>query len=158
VSSGLETGFALDRRTGGIALQLHSREPRIPIDIDIVVRDRTDLPRDALLAAGFVERGRHEFSDDGTGPRGTPVHLTDDPPLAEAIDRAVEIELEGVPLRILGKVDLLRAKLRSAAGPERRRSRRIIDLADVHALLEDDPTLASELGEEELALLERLPG
>jgi hypothetical protein len=189
VSSGLETGFALDRRwhllrgemerskkdellllgsllareqvpyavIGGIALQFHSAEPRTTIDIDIVVSDRASLPRDALVTAGFVEKGRHQFSDNWVGPGGTPVQFADDPPLAAAIARALDVELDGVRLRILSKMDLLRAKLRSASGAERRRSKRIIDIADVHALIEDEPALADELSDEERALLDRLP-
>ena len=78
---------------GGVALQIHGREPRTTLDIDIAVRSRADIPRDALYASGFRETGRHEHSDNWIGPEGTPVQFTDDPALAEAVLRAVEVPL-----------------------------------------------------------------
>jgi hypothetical protein len=48
---------------------------------------------------------------------------------------------------VLGKTDLLHEKLRAGSDPVRRRS----------TLLEQDPTLASELTGEERTLLDRLP-
>ena len=142
---------------GGVALQIHQREPRTTLDIDIAVRSRKDLPREALIAAGFRETGRHEHSDNWVGPDGTPVQFTADPALAEAIRRAEQIELEDVQLRVIGRVDLLHEKLRAASDPARRRSKRLQDLADAQALLESTPTLAHELRAEERALLDQLP-
>jgi hypothetical protein len=77
--------------------------------------------------------------------------------LALAVGRAEEIELDGVRLRVLRRVDLLHAKLRAAADPARRRSKRLQDFADAQSLLEADPGLAAELSPEEKAGLDRLP-
>ena len=48
---------------GGVALQIHQKEPRTTIGIEIAVPDRGGLPREALTAAGFRETGRHGHSD-----------------------------------------------------------------------------------------------
>jgi hypothetical protein len=85
------------------------------------------------------------------------VQFTDDPALADAITRAEDIALEDVHLRVIGRTDLLHEKLRAAADPARRRSKRLQDLADVQALLESTPTLLHELSVAERVLLDQLP-
>jgi hypothetical protein len=140
---------------GGVALQIHQREPRTTLDIDIAVCDRDDIPRVALRASGFSEVGRHEHSENWVGPEGTPVQFTDDPALADAVARAIDVPLGGGTLRVLRVVDLLHEKLRD---PARRRSKRLQDLADAQSLLEQDPALQEELTAGERALLDELPG
>lgn len=142
---------------GGVALQIHQREPRTTIDIDVAVTDRGGIPRELLEAAGFSETGRHARSDNWIGPGGTPVQFTDDPELAGAIARAMEVTIGGLSLRVILPPDLLHEKLRSGKDPGRRRSKRLQDLADAQALLEQDPGLARELTAEEKALLAELP-
>ena len=85
------------------------------------------------------------------------MQFTDDPALVDAILRAEEIELETVRLRVISRTDLLHEKLRSASDPARRRSKRLQDLADAHALLESTPSLEQTLTPEERDSLERLP-
>jgi|CXWL01.1.fsa_nt_gi hypothetical protein len=138
---------------GGIALQIHQEEPRTTLDIDLALLDRNDLPREDLLRAGFSETGRFQHSDNWLGPDGTPVQFTDDPALAAAIGRAQQIGLEGVSLAVLRRGDLLHEKLRAAADPARRRSKRLQDLADAESLLETTPELAEELTPAERGLL-----
>jgi hypothetical protein len=84
------------------------------------------------------------------------VQFTDDPELRDAIPRAEPMKLEDVTLRVLAPADLLHAKLRAARDPARRRSKRILDLADAEALLEKDSALAASLSDEERALLARV--
>jgi hypothetical protein len=67
------------------------------------------------------------------------------------------IQLARIALRVICRPDLLREKLRAGGDPQRRRSKRLQDLADAQALLESDPSLASDLSEEERELLRRLP-
>jgi hypothetical protein len=57
---------------------------------------------------------------------------------------------------VIGPPDLLHAKLRAAADPAGRKSKRMQDLADVQALLETRPALATALPSEEEALLARI--
>ena len=142
---------------GGVALQIHQQEPRTTIDIDVAVVDRNGLPREQLLAAGFAETGRHAHSDNWVGPAGTPVQFTDDPELRGAISRAAEVTIGRLSLRVIQPSDLLHEKLRSGKDPARRRSKRLQDLADAQALLEQDPSLSRDLTSEERALLAELP-
>jgi hypothetical protein len=141
---------------GGVALQVHQAEPRTTLDIDLVVRDFAQIPRAALEASGFAETGRFEHSHNWLSAEGTPVQFTADPLLLDAIERAEEVLLDGVALRVLGRGDLLRAKLRAGSDPARRRSKRLQDLADVQALLEADPTLDRLLSSEERSRLQGL--
>jgi hypothetical protein len=126
---------------GGLALQVHQREPRTTLDIDVAVLSRESIPREALrIAAG-----------------DTPVHFTDDPAFARAITEAGEIMLDDVSLRVIRVQDLLHEKLRAGSDPARRRSKRLQDLADAQSLLEQDPDLIDELSPEERAVLAALP-
>ena len=154
ILSGARVAYAI---IGGIAVQVHQDEPRTTLDIDVVVPERRRLPTAALRSAGFRETGSFEHSDNWQAPGGTPVQFTDDQLLAEAIPRALEIGLEDLRLRVLSAPDLLRAKLRAAADPARRRSKRLQDLADAQALIERDPALADTLSPVERAGLSTLP-
>lgn len=155
-------GILADRGTdyaviGGIALQVHQREPRTTLDIDIALLSREDLPREPLLASGFRETGRHEHSDNWVGPEGTPIQFTDDPALAGPVSRAVEVGIGSLRFRVLRVADLLHEKLRAGSDPARRRSKRLQDLADAQSLLEQDPELEGELTPDEKAVLDELP-
>jgi hypothetical protein len=142
---------------GGVALQVHQAEPRTTLDIDVAVAAYGQIPHVQLEAAGFTWTGRFSHSENWIGPEGTPVQFTDDPALAEAVTRAEEIELENIRLRVISRTGLLHEKLRAAADPARRRSKRLQDLADAQALLEATPALAEELTPTERALLDQLP-
>lgn len=142
---------------GGVALQIHQREPRTTLDIDIAVASRESLPRELMLSSGFRETGRHAHSDNWVAPGGTPIQITDDPALEDPILRAEEVQIETLRLRVIGIADLLHEKLRSGRDPARRRSKRLQDLADAQSLLEQDPGLASGLTPAERKLLDDLP-
>jgi hypothetical protein len=142
---------------GGVALQVHRAEPRTTLDIDVAVATAAHVPRAQLRSSGFRQTGTFSHSENWEAPDGTPVQITDDPALAGAIERAQEISLDEARLRVIGRRDLLHEKLRAAADPARRRSKRIQDLADAQALLEEGPELAGELSPDQRALLRRLP-
>ncbi|HXH38269.1 MAG TPA: nucleotidyl transferase AbiEii/AbiGii toxin family protein [Thermoanaerobaculia bacterium] len=141
---------------GGLAVQVHQREPRTTLDIDVAIVGRDSIPREALLATGFRFHESFQHSENWVASDGTPVQFTDDPMLASAIAAADEIRLEDVTLRVIRAVDLLHEKLRAASDPARRRSKRLQDLADVEALLEENPELVRELEPRERALLDQL--
>ena len=143
---------------GGVALQVHHPEPRTTLDVDLAVLSVEQLPRAQLEAAGFHFTGRFSHSENWIGPEETPVQFTDGPAVADAVRGADSIELEGVPLRIIRRADLLLEKLRSGSDPAWRRSKRLQDLADAQALFEADPTLAADLTAEQRSILERLSG
>lgn len=142
---------------GGIALQIHRAEPRTTLDIDLAVADLGAIPRAALQAAGFRSTGRFAHSENWVGPEGVPVQFTDDSALLPALERALEVELDGTRLRVIGRSDLLHEKLRSGSDPAWRRSKRLQDLADAQALLEETPDLRTELSAAERAFLDSLP-
>ena len=143
---------------GGIALQLHQAEPRTTLDIDLAVSRIDAIPRAELEAAGFQHRGRFAHSDNWVGPSEVPVQFTDDPALSPMLERALAFELDGVPLRVIQRADLLHEKIRAGSDPARRGSKRLQDFADAKAILEETPELRSELDERERALLDALPG
>jgi hypothetical protein len=149
-----ETTYAL---IGGLALQVHAREPRTTLDIDVAVLARDQVPRARLEAAGFRLQGDFAHSQNWTSPDGIPVQFTDDPALAAAVEAAEGVDVGDVSLRVIRVEDLLRQKLRAGADPARRRSKRLQDLADAQALLEQQPDLAASLSDEERARLDGLP-
>src|SRR6266853_2087712 len=85
---------------GGLAVQVHQREARTTLDIDVAVVGRATIPRDALVAAGFRFSGTFQHSENWAAADGTPVQFTDDPMLTGAISAADEIVVEDVPLRV----------------------------------------------------------
>ena len=153
----LRRGWCPLCRHRGIALQVHQPEPRTTLDIDLAVLSRADIPRRNSSRLDSPSPPVRPL-ENWLGPGDTPVRVTDNPALAEALGRAEEVEIGGVRLRILGRADLLHEKLRAGADPARRRSKRLQDLADAQALLEVFPELASELSAEERARLDELPG
>lgn len=134
---------------GGVAVQLHTVEPRSTLDIDVAVPRFDDVPREALLAAGFEHTGRHAHSDNwrapGDGPLATRVAVqffAEDVGIAEAVARAKSMVFaDGFLLRVATVEDLITLKLAAAGEPQRRASKREHDLADVLALLEEHPQL-----------------
>lgn len=134
---------------GGLAVQMRTAEPRTTLDIDVAVPTFADVPREALLAAGFDHAGRHDHSDNwlapATGsaaPRIAVQFSAEDVGIAEAVAGAEPSELaDGVSLRVATASALIILKLAAAAEPRRRPSKRQHDIADVVALLEEHPDL-----------------
>jgi len=139
---------------GGVALQAHRTEPRTTVDIDVAVLSIDTLPRAALQAAGFTLGGCFSHSENWVGPEGVPVQFTDDPALAPALDRVIQVDVDETPIRIIDRQDLLHEKLRAGSDPARRRSKRLQDVADAQGLIEDFPELESTLSPAERAVLE----
>lgn len=129
-----------------------SSDPRTTLDVAFAVLHYNDLPGPALVDAGFRCTGRHADSENWVGPDGTPVQFTDDSRLAVAVHGRV-LPLEGLTIRVAALLDLAHAKLLAAADPERRRSKRLQDLADAQGLVEDHPEIAAGHSADENALL-----
>ena len=136
----LETAGTPYAIIGGVALQIHQAEPRTTLDIHLAVSNFDDIPRQQLQdAAGFTPTGEFPHSENWLGPERVRVQFTADPALAPALERAVEIEFADVRLRVIARADLLHEKLRAAVPSGSRRSKRLQDLADVEAILEETP-------------------
>ena len=140
---------------GGVALQIHQAEPRTMLDIDLAVHDVAALPDVALVAAGFSKTGEFGHSTKWRGPGGTPVQFSDDPAFRDALERSSLSTIDGTPLRVVVPIDLVRARLRAARDPGRRRSKRIQDLADAVSLIESQPELVAGLTATEQSDLDR---
>jgi hypothetical protein len=135
---------------GGIAVQLHSREPRTTLDIDLAVPKFDDIPTDALARAGFEHEGRYEHSDNwrapGPGSRSerTAVQFSaEDVGIAETVARARHVDVGGLHLRLATAPDLLVLKLAAAEEPTRRPTKRRQDLLDVITLAEEHSEAAA---------------
>jgi hypothetical protein len=143
------TAYAL---IGGVAMQLHSEQPRTTLDIDFAVSAFAAIPRDALAHAGFVHEGRHRHSDNwrapGSGPRVQRAVIqfsSEDVGIEAAIARARSVDVGGFSLRLAGAGDLLVLKLAAAEEPSRRPSKRRQDLLDIITLVEGYPEAAAEI-------------
>ncbi len=145
-----ETPYAL---IGGVAVQLHSREPRTTKDIDIAVPTYADVPRAALLAAGFTFEKHFPHSDNWRAPgpesraRRTPVQFSaEDVGISDAIARATVIQFEdGLRLRVATAPDLVVLKLAAAEEPRRRPSKRAQDITDALKLAEEHPEVSTTI-------------
>lgn len=136
---------------GGVAVQLYTEDPRTTADIDVAVPDRRDIPRAALLAAGFDEDGVHQWSVNwrGPAPSGTPrrlrvaVQFSAGTSMARAATRAEDVSVGKFFLKLASLPDLMFLKLEAASEPTRRASKRSQDLTDVMKLIEEHPELDS---------------
>ncbi len=143
---------------GGVAVQLHTEEPRSTLDIDLAVPTYADVPRLALLEAGFDHTGRHHHSDNWRAPGAGTLKLrtavqfsAEDEGIADAVEHAIVVDLDGgTRLRVATVADLVTLKLAAAEEPTLRPSKREHDVGDVLALLEEHPEVQSP------ALLARL--
>jgi hypothetical protein len=73
VISVLEAAHTAYALIGGVALQLHSEEPRTTLDIDLAVPTFADIPVEALESAGFEHEQRFPTATIG-GPRLRAAH------------------------------------------------------------------------------------
>ncbi|HVV48248.1 MAG TPA: nucleotidyltransferase [Polyangia bacterium] len=134
---------------GGVAVQIYSQEPRTTLDVDLAVARFDDIPRDALIEAGFVHEGRYEHSDNWRAPGPRPKKertvvqfSSEDVGIEDAVARAKVVDAGGYRFRLASPKDLLILKLAAAEEPARRPSKRRIDLLDIINLAEEHPTAA----------------
>lgn len=136
---------------GGVAVQIHTEEPRTTLDLDIALKSKADIPIKALKVAGFKHEGAFEFSDNWRAPgplpraQRTAVQFSADALTSEAVDRAESVTLGGVAITVVSPRDLIILKLAAALEPRRRKSKRIMDYGDIVRLLEEHPDLEKEL-------------
>ena len=89
---------------------------------------------------------RDNWRAPGPGPlkQRTAVQFSaEDEGIADAVEHASIVDLDGVPLRVATVADLIVLKLVAAAEPRRRPSKREHDVADILALLEEHPEIRS---------------
>jgi len=138
---------------GGVAVQIHTREPRTTLDLDVALKSREDIPADELLAAGFRHEGTFKFSDNWRAPgpgsksERTAVQFSADDLTAKAVDEAGAVMLGGVEIPVVSPKDLVLLKVASAMEPRRRKSKRVSDYGDILRLLEEHPGISEEIPE-----------
>ena len=93
----------------------------------------------AFRKAGFQVGRRFEHTLNLRHPAGQPIQLTFDATLDQAVDRAERFSVEGRPIRLVLKEDLIAMKERAAADPRRRKSKAHRDRADLEMLRGDVP-------------------
>lgn len=164
VISVLEAAHTAYALIGGVALQLHSEEPRTTLDIDLAVPTFSDIPVAALRSAGFEHEQRFPHSDNWRAPgsepraRRTAIQFSaEDVGIAAAVEHARSVEIDGVTLRVAIPADLVVLKLAAAEEPQRRTKKRRQDFLDILTLVEDYPEAASAVPDLK-ERLERLRG
>lgn len=136
---------------GGVAVQVHTEDPRTTLDLDIALKSRDDIPSAALAEAGFKHEGTFPFSDNwrapGPGPRKhrIAVQFSVDDLTAWAVDHAGTFMLDRVEIPVVTETDLVRLKIAAAIEPRRRASKRISDYGDITRLLEEHPRIRDEI-------------
>ncbi len=141
-----QTPYAL---IGGVAVQLYTKEPRTTIDLDVALASYDDLPRAALTAAGFTHEKRFGHSDNWRAPgreprkQRTAVQFTVDTLTPGTVERAHTLRVRRMRVRVAALEDLVLLKL--AAAEEPLPSKRLSDLRDVLALLEEHPELEARI-------------
>jgi len=83
------------------------------------------------------------------------VQFSDDPAFTFLIESATRKSFEGGQVRIASPSALVKEKLRAAADPARRESKRFQDLTDAKTLAEEHPEIEKQLSPAERALLRR---
>lgn len=132
---------------GGVAVQIHTKEPRTTLDLDIALISKDDVPSAALEKAKFKHEGTFPFSDNwrapGLGPRRerTAVQFSADDLTAQAVEHAGAMVLGGVTIPVVSPDYLVILKIAAATEPRRRQSKRISDYGDIVRLLEEHPGL-----------------
>ena len=145
------TAYAL---IGGLAVQLHSEEPRTTLDIDLAVASFAEIPADALTQAGFEHEGRFAHSDNWRAPGSAPrkqrtaiQFSAEDVGIASAVEHARTVDLGGMSLRVALPADLVVLKLAAAEEPSRRAKKRRQDFVDILTLVEEHPEAASAVSD-----------
>jgi predicted nucleotidyltransferase len=145
------TAYAL---IGGVAVQLHSEEPRTTLDIDLAVPTFAEIPALALTSAGFEHEERFAHSDNwrapGSAPRKqrTAIRFSaEDIGIAAAVEHARSVEIDGMTLRLARPADLVVLKLAAAEEPSRRAKKRRQDFLDILTLVEEHPEAASAVAD-----------
>lgn len=135
---------------GGVAMQVYSQEPRTTLDIDVAVTQFADVPRAALIQAGFDHEGRHAHSDNWRAPGAMPrlqrvavQFSAEDVGIEQAIAGARVVNAGDFGMRLASPPDLLALKLAAAEEPSRRPSKRRQDLVDILLLTEEYPEAAA---------------
>jgi predicted nucleotidyltransferase len=136
----LDTAGIAHALIGGLAVGLYVSERRPTVDVDVAVATSIDSDRiaEVLEAGGFTVTGRFEHSVTARHSSGERVRVAFDESFDRMIERAEALDVNGVPIRVVTRADLIATKERAAADPSRRPSKAYTDRADVELLKGDE--------------------
>lgn len=127
--------------------------PVVTEDLDIVVAaEEIEALEDALARRFTVRRFPHSINVSTSGSK-LQVQIQTDPRYFAYVERAEPRDVMDYTLPVARIDDILQGKIWAAMDPERRRSKRQKDLADIARILEVSPELGSLVPAELLAKL-----
>ncbi|HEY6138732.1 MAG TPA: nucleotidyl transferase AbiEii/AbiGii toxin family protein [Thermoanaerobaculia bacterium] len=137
---------------GGVAVNAYS-EPIVTEDFDVAVAMR-DLPRvEKALAERFqVRRFPHSLNVSSPNSK-LRLQIQTDPRYAPFVDRARVREVMDLQLPVASPEDLLQGKIWAVQDDDRRRTKRLKDLADISRLIDSYPELQNRVPPDILARL-----
>jgi hypothetical protein len=141
VARALESAGLRYALIGGVAVGIHSGAPRATADVDLAVHSQAtrSVVRAALEGVGFHFVGEFAHSINFRHRSGEPVQLAIDVGFDLMIERAEPFALGAHHVPLVARADLIAMKERAAADPQRRKSKRLRDQADVELLRGDVP-------------------
>jgi hypothetical protein len=132
---------------GGLAVNAYC-EPVVSLDVDIVVKESQIERLLRLLGDRFSIKREKNSINIKSPDSDIRIQIQIDARYQEFIERAEEREVFGMKLYVADIKDLLKSKLWSAEDPDRRRSKRHKDIADVLRLAETYPELEERIPRE----------
>jgi hypothetical protein len=126
---------------GGVAVNHWAREPMVTQDVDFVVAAEEVQRIVPLLEESGFRCEKFDWSINFQGRSKIGIQLSTEAFYREFPARAVPADVHGILLRVASLKDTLLGKIKAWSEPERRRSKRIKDLADIARLVETHPEL-----------------
>lgn len=133
---------------GGLAVNAYA-EPVVSLDLDIVVTASgiTSLCQAAAAKGLTVQEFEHSINL-SVAASDLRIQLQTDPRYQGFLSRATRRDVLGYNMSVATVEDVLKGKLWAYADPQRRRSKRQKDLADILRLVETHPALIDHLAPE----------
>lgn len=130
---------------GGLAVNAYA-EPVVSLDLDlVVVADRVQALCEAATVKGIrIERFEHSVNLTVPGS-DLRIQLQTDPRYQEFISRAVQRDVLGYRMTVAALEDVLAGKVWAYRDPQRRKSKRQKDLADILRMVETHPEVKDRL-------------
>ncbi|ABU58621.1 nucleotidyl transferase AbiEii/AbiGii toxin family protein [Roseiflexus castenholzii] len=138
---------------GGQAVNAYV-EPLVSLDLVVVVAVESLDALEQILKQRFIVRRFPHSLNIALPHSDLRIQIQTDERYRSFIDRAVVSNVLGVDLPVASLEDVLRGKIWATLDPERSRSKRQKDLADIARLIEAYPHLSANVPEEILARLE----